>query len=977
MFILSLVIGIIGFFIGMFISIFIYKRTMKKIYYNYKKLINIHDPDMVSPDNEENEEEDEEEDADDDNNNDNDQDEQLVSISEEEEEESQDSREENSNDDEDNSSYSSNSESQGKSEKYLSNDNSSDSYDYNGDDEIVLFNSIYQIANTISLNEKMKIFSYPESCEIACRFTRHNISGNAMQLAINIIRKGINQYPKYIPLFVHFIYLKWLDELNQKKYNNLDGEGDFNCNTKLSRDRKPNLNIRYYYYHFTQYTLKEEKKLEEYEDKQILTKFVDMESNAVKYHLTTTFILKRLFEKIKEEENFDFDLIVQYIVVIKALKIKVDSYYKELLNIFKEEKSIPNLYNLFKNNIMNENDIEERYNKLYQDYLTANQGKKTIRKIRAISNQSIDKSKSNLELNFNDDDDYNNIAKCQYELNQYKRKLEINDDVITKRIKSNTLVEKIYRDVRLMSISGASEDEINYEKYYQDVLSLKDKITDIFINRFKTTSSIDKSQYPLITTNNYFQEVSYVNSYEFAKYFESYTFSIYNYDINDWKYDKNKISLFEGNTYKFFIENFKENINVIMDTSLQLELGDFENSVNNFYNYWILINIILLLFVGLFCFFIVKPIDNTAKKIFDDSIKAIKTISLEYIEDIIDIFNKDVELLSKTYDVNPDYNLHELKYIKDDLDNTTDRHSLIIKKKLRRKLRMTLYIIVFIFIIFIVEIPFMYKVIDINNSVNILYKMSNAKKYIYNICIYSYETVIQDRDAYYPGESEMYLSDNILNMNKLSETLFKKSNEASLLDYDTLNGFLYKNFCKNEDENCDEFNNYKDIYLNKNYMSSPINDIIYEFISRSSALLENHEIKDMKTSEYIENMYNDNTKIYQRAKMIFDETKSNEIIEYINATTDYIIKTLEIMEDILLEEVVDEIRSTYYIMLIIAFIAGIIVDYIIFKILIKEYIKIRLFEIDELLNIVFFVPMSVIKISKIFRNYIQSGKLEA
>jgi len=30
-------------------------------------------------------------------------------------------------------------------------------------------------ANTISPNKKMKIFPYPESCELACRFTRQSI----------------------------------------------------------------------------------------------------------------------------------------------------------------------------------------------------------------------------------------------------------------------------------------------------------------------------------------------------------------------------------------------------------------------------------------------------------------------------------------------------------------------------------------------------------------------------------------------------------------------------------------------------------------------------------------------------------------------------------------------------------------------------------------------------------------------------------
>jgi len=32
---------------------------------------------------------------------------------------------------------------------------------------------------------------------------------------------------------------------------------------------------------------------------------------------------------------------------------------------------------------------------------------------------------------------------------------------------------------------------------------------------------------------------------------------------------------------------------------------------------------------------------------------------------------------------------------------------------------------------------------------------------MYDVCIYSYETIIQDRTTFYPGESETYLSNNI------------------------------------------------------------------------------------------------------------------------------------------------------------------------------------------------------------------------
>jgi len=137
MFIISAAVGLVGFFIGGFVSITFYKKCIEKIYSRYRMSLDIHDPDMISSDdeeNEENEEEDEEEDGE--SGSEDEQQEHLISISEEESQ--------NSDDDE----HSSNSGSEEKSEQ-SSNDEGSDneSYDFNGDDEIVLFNSIYQIGN--------------------------------------------------------------------------------------------------------------------------------------------------------------------------------------------------------------------------------------------------------------------------------------------------------------------------------------------------------------------------------------------------------------------------------------------------------------------------------------------------------------------------------------------------------------------------------------------------------------------------------------------------------------------------------------------------------------------------------------------------------------------------------------------------------------------------------------------------------------
>ncbi|ORX64368.1 hypothetical protein BCR32DRAFT_273132, partial [Anaeromyces robustus] len=224
MYIGSYIVGFIGFICGAFITMKLCQKCIENVYKNYKISLTINDPDMVSSD-------DENEEVNKDYEND-----ELVEDENEESTESSssqsqiESKEENKNSNEE--------EENNEDEESYSSNQSHDFDDINADDELVLFNSINDIVNTISLNKKMKIFKYPQSCELASRFVRHNISGQAVQLAIEILSKGIKQYPKYIPLFIHFIYFKWLYELNVKKYFDSKAEEDFKCKAKLSKDRK-------------------------------------------------------------------------------------------------------------------------------------------------------------------------------------------------------------------------------------------------------------------------------------------------------------------------------------------------------------------------------------------------------------------------------------------------------------------------------------------------------------------------------------------------------------------------------------------------------------------------------------------------------------------------------------------------------------------------------------------------------------------
>jgi len=106
------------------------------------------------------------------------------------------------------------------------------------------------------------------------------------------------------------------------------------------------------------------------------------------------------------------------------------------------------------------------------------------------------------------------------------------------------------------------------------------------------------------------------------------------------------------------------------------------------------------------------------------------------------------------------------------------------------------------------------------------------------------------------------------------------------------------------------------------------------------------------------------------------EFQSNEVIEYLSITTEYLTDALESIENILQKDLSNNIKNVYYPLLIILFTSGMIINIIIFRILIKKFIKAKIKEIDELIYIIFFAPDNIINISPKFKKFIETGEYD-
>jgi len=122
--------------------------------------------------------------------------------------------------------------------------------------------------------------------------------------------------------------------------------------------------------------------------------------------------------------------------------------------------------------------------------------------------------------------------------------------MLSKRIRSDVILKKVYNSIRQMSIGGAAQDEEYFNYYKQKIEALQSDIEDTFIPRFKTLSSLDPMTYPVIFQEGSYNDYNYLTSFEFSKFIESFTKLVHDYPFEDWNYYNLTEPLFNDYTYK-------------------------------------------------------------------------------------------------------------------------------------------------------------------------------------------------------------------------------------------------------------------------------------------------------------------------------------------------------------------------------------------------------------------------------------------
>jgi len=809
-----------------------------------------------------------------------------------------------------------------------------------------------------------------------------------------------------------------------------DNENEFDHNEPLQYlqeaiDLKPPFIERYKIQYVLSLMRENKNKKADLSKKSTYESFLGMERNAIHYHMITLQQLKSFFTRVKTSNNQEAQYCQQYLKKLFDLQKNTEYHYQKLISQFPDSKSSIRLYAMFLAGVKNQTKLASKHlasigatlddtvksskavqksSKVSEDYDDENDDdendqktndlNKKLRK-RGNSLQSIQKSdhpssvssdrenrkeivlRNNMLQTF-----VKSISKCSLLMNILYIMIFIlsallcvacvvsmtnvlsNVSNYRKSSQSMFIVSESSHDVRMMSISGLADDEATFNIYSNHLCNLvvpeiESKLMPFLQGSFSSDASetaviVQNSDNPNTFTNEH------LNAYEVGKRFQTWILNLCDIPFEQWTDE----SMINDYRVRFFADNKKENFLKIMKETYTKE----QTSYTSMKERW---NIIVYIIIGIiaaamFCFYLfaINPLRSKTKVIFMKVIKMLKFIPNGSFDEIISKFDEDIEVISETYDVSGMEN--SKSYNK----NADDKNEL--KKKIKRdKIKDILIFILMVVVSLMCCVPYLIAAYDYIINLDLIFYSSQRCSYTYKLHMLSLELFAQDRFSFLPGESERLLSQNVESYEEIQNNI-KKGNYGAkptqkipILDEFLLHGKCYLENCTIDPDYDSRIGYVEDI------VTLPLNDLIEESISRVHRLLRETDFTYL--SSYTDlSLGGGITK--KKAVKLINEVKTNDVLRFQNLTLQHIVSGLQEFDVLLLDYVDNATKKSYIIVIILFALSAIISPYIYFTSL-KKMAKVKMIEMEELVNIVFTIPTSTINIVPQYRRFIETSEI--
>jgi len=815
-----------------------------------------------------------------------------------------------------------------------------------------------------------------------------------------------------------------------------DNENEIDHNEPLQYiqeaiDLKPPFIVRYKIQYVLSLMRENKNKKADLSKKSTYESFLGMERTAIHYHMITLQQLKSFFTRVKTSNNQEVQYCQQYLKKLFDLQKNTEYHYQKLISQFPDSKSSIRLYAMFLSGVKNQTKLAAKHlasigatlddnGKPYNGNNTQKSNKVTdeeeeeesddgndangkvnplskkakkkgnsLQSIQRSENQSSASSdrenrkeivlRNNMLQTF-----VKSISKCSLLMNLLYalififsgllcftcimaiRNVLSNVDKYRNSSQSMFIISESSHSVRLMAISGLAKDESTFNIYHNQLCKvilpeIQDKLMPFLQNSFSSDASdtaviVQNSDNPNTFTNEH------LNAYEVGKRIQTWIIAICETPYSQWGPDEGNPMMTDYRV-RFFADNSKENFLKIMKEANTNEQESYSKMKEQWNIYiYIQIGVIVVCMLGLYLFAI-NPLRTKTKLIFMKVIKMLKFIPNGSFDEIISKFDEDIEVIGETYDVSSMENSKAFN------KNSDDKNEL--RKKIKRERIKNICVFILVIIVSLIcSVPYLIDLYYYIINLDLIFYSSQRCSYNYKIHMLSIELFAQDRYSYLPGESERLLSQNVALYEELQQNI-KEGNYGSnspqnipILNNFLLNGKCYYGNCTSDPDYNSKIGYVQDI------VTLPLNDLIQENISKVYRLLRETDFSYLSTYA---NLFAGGID-QEGARKILDTLHTNDVLRFQNLTMFHIITGLQEFDQLLLDYVKESSDTTFLLVIILFICSAVISPYIYFASL-KKMAKVKMVEMEELVNIVFTIPTSTINIVPQYIRFIETSEI--
>ncbi|ORX86349.1 hypothetical protein BCR32DRAFT_290074 [Anaeromyces robustus] len=1035
-FYISLGVGIACFFGGVFYSRYILNKKVKTIYSNFKLKESINNSQsQFSSGYGKKEGENDESESDEESNSQSEQENQIIDIEPENKRKKQ-SRKKHRNEDESNSGSGSNSEENSEDDEEGSDEGDNTELFNQIEDivtkvakneKLVIFK---RVCDTDLVCKFVRENQTAEAYQLANKIYKEALKEHPNEQLIYMKYAYFLWYTNKKKNSKHF---EPVSTLSQSELGKDDNEIDYDEPLHYIQeaiDLKPPFIVRYKIQYVLSLMRENKNKKADLSKKSTYESFLGMERNAIHYHMITLQQLKAFFTRVKTSNNQEVQYCQHYLKKLFDLQKNTEYHYQKLISQFPDSKSSVRLYAMFLSGVKNQTKLAAKHlasigatlddngkpsnnsqktNKMIEEdeddsddspnaksSSVVNNSKK-LRK-RGNSIQSIQKSENQSSVSSDRENRkeivlrnnmlqtfVKSISKCSLLMNILYALIFVFTGLLCvtcvisvrnvlstvnnyrKSSKSMYIISEASHNIRLMSISGLAEDEPVFNLYRNNLCNtlipeIEDKLMPFLQGSFSDEAS---DTAVIVQTSDTTFTNEHLNAYEVGKRFQTWVINLCDVPYESWKQNADGTSMMNDSKVRFFADNSKENFIKIMKEAYTNDHTDY-TSMKEKWNIFIYIEIgvIVLCMIGLYIFAI-NPLRSKTKVIFMKVIKMLKYIPNGSFDEIISKFDEDIEVISETYDVS---NMENNK----SYNKTGDDKNELRKKIKRERIKNIIVFGLIIIVSLICCIPYLVDLYLYIINFDLIFYSSQRCSYNYKIHMLSYEVFARDRYSYLPGEAERLLSQNVALYEDIQSNI-KEGNYGAKSPHDipVLNNFLLNGKCYMSN-NCTDDEEYYDSKIGyvRDIITLPLNDLIQENIARVYKLLRETDFSYLNS---FENLFAGGITKEEATDIIY-QINNNDVLKFQNHTMNHIISGLQEFDQLLLDYVESSSTTTFIVMIVLFVVSAIISPYIYFTSL-KKMAKVKIIEMEELVNIVFTIPTSTINIVPQYRRFIETSEI--